>query len=196
MPSKLKDLHWASGPENFRRLSAAEQLSFVEAYFWPARGRIVSTAAAYTWTFLPADLQYAVDPDFVLVAKGGRRGWAFAQNAAFDANGDARIAVRELDKAIERQCRGPRWEEIVTLSGIGWEVPQAVPFDVETTLGIQQALKAFGFDPGSLDGIPGARTRSAVMLFQQSTPGLAVDGLVGPRTRAALAERLHEAGLA
>lgn len=195
MPSKLQDLGWHSGPENFRRLSAADQVPFVEAYFWPARGKIVSTAAAYVWTFLPADLQLAADPNAVLVQKGGRRSWAFAQNSAFDANGDAKIVVRELDKAIERQCRGPRWEEIVTLSGIGWEVPQAVPFDTLSTLGIQQCLKAFGFDPGPLDGIPGARTRAAVMLFQQSV-GLVPDGLVGPLTRRALTDRVHELGLA
>lgn len=194
MPSTLERLGWERGPEAFRRLSAADQLPFVEAYFWPHRGKVVSTAAAYVVTFLPADVDHAGDPDFVLVAKGGRRGWAFAQNAAFDANHDARITVGELDQAIERQCRGPRWEEIVSRSGIGWEVPARVPFDLRSTLGIQEALKALGFDPGPLDGIPGAATRGAVMQFQAAS-GLVVDGLVGPRTRAALDAQLRACGL-
>lgn len=194
MPDTLVRLHWASGPENFRTLTAEQQLQYVESYFWPHRGQIVSTAAAYTATFLPADIEHASDPNFVLVAKGGRRGWAFAMNAAFDANHDARITVGELDKAIERQCRGPRWEEIVDLSGIPWEVVAHVPFDLFTTLGIQEALQALGYSPGQLDGIPGQRTRGAVLQYQTDM-GLKVDGLVGSRTRASLDARLRTTGL-
>ena len=38
--------------------------------------------------------------------------------------------------------------------------------DLATTLGHQAALRALGFDPGPLDGVPGPRTRAAVRAFQ------------------------------
>ncbi len=46
---------------------------------------------------------------------------------------------------------------------------------------IQQALKAAGFDPGTIDGRMGQRTRTAVRDFQVAQ-GLDPDGKVGPRT--------------
>ena len=50
---------------------------------------------------------------------------------------------------------------------------------------IQQALKDKGFDPGGIDGVWGRKTIDAVKRFQ-SDQRLTVDGIVGPRTRAAL----------
>ena len=50
---------------------------------------------------------------------------------------------------------------------------------------IQQALKDKGFDPGRIDGVWGRKTIAAVKLFQ-SEQGLTADGVVGPRTKAAL----------
>jgi len=54
---------------------------------------------------------------------------------------------------------------------------------------IQQALMAAGLDPGPVDGIWGRRTQAAVMEFQRRE-GLAVDGIVGPATWAALQEAM------
>ncbi len=50
---------------------------------------------------------------------------------------------------------------------------------------LQRLLTASGFDTGPADGAFGPRTTDAVRAFQQSR-GLAVDGEVGPGTRAAL----------
>jgi uncharacterized protein (TIGR02594 family) len=50
---------------------------------------------------------------------------------------------------------------------------------------IQQALKDKGFDPGEIDGVWGRRTIAAVKHFQ-AHQGLTADGIVGPRTTAAL----------
>lgn len=54
-----------------------------------------------------------------------------------------------------------------------------------STLDIQRKLKALGFDPGALDGIPGPRTTAAVKAFQIDNR-LTVDGIVGPETLRAL----------
>jgi uncharacterized protein (TIGR02594 family) len=50
---------------------------------------------------------------------------------------------------------------------------------------IQEALKAKGFNPGPIDGVWGRNTISAVKAFQQKE-GLKVDGVIGPKTTAAL----------
>jgi uncharacterized protein (TIGR02594 family) len=50
---------------------------------------------------------------------------------------------------------------------------------------IQQALKDKGFDPGGIDGVWGRKTIAAVKQFQ-SEQGLNIDGIVGPKTAAAL----------
>ncbi|PIW68371.1 MAG: hypothetical protein COW10_02905, partial [Candidatus Omnitrophica bacterium CG12_big_fil_rev_8_21_14_0_65_42_8] len=46
---------------------------------------------------------------------------------------------------------------------------------------IQAALKNAGFNPGSIDGKIGPRTRQAIKDFQKSK-GLVPDGVVGPKT--------------
>lgn len=55
----------------------------------------------------------------------------------------------------------------------------------EQVKALQQALAREGFDPGSVDGKFGANTERAVKAFQRAN-GLTVDGVVGPKTRAAL----------
>ena len=55
-----------------------------------------------------------------------------------------------------------------------------------TTLEIQRRLKALGYDTGPLDGVRGRLTIRAVKAFQRDRK-LAVDGIAGPLTRAALA---------
>lgn len=50
---------------------------------------------------------------------------------------------------------------------------------------LQNRLVAAGFNPGPVDGIFGRRTHEAVLAFQKSK-NLTQDGIVGPRTWAAL----------
>lgn len=58
---------------------------------------------------------------------------------------------------------------------------------------IQTKLKRWGYYTGSIDGIYGPLTKKAVRYFQ-SKNGLAVDGIVGPKTAAALGMRLSSSG--
>ena len=50
---------------------------------------------------------------------------------------------------------------------------------------VQKKLKNWGYYKGSVDGIYGSKTKSAVILFQKRN-GLAVDGIVGNKTLAAM----------
>ena len=52
-------------------------------------------------------------------------------------------------------------------------------------LSIQTALQKLGYAPGTLDGIMGSQTQSAIKEFQLAS-GLAADGIVGSMTQAAL----------
>lgn len=52
---------------------------------------------------------------------------------------------------------------------------------------LQRQLAALGWEVGAADSVFGVKTRRAVVAFQQST-GLAADGIVGPKTIAALGQ--------
>lgn len=58
---------------------------------------------------------------------------------------------------------------------------------------IQTKLKRWGYYTGSIDGIYGPQTKKAVRYFQ-SKNGLTVDGIVGPKTAAALGMKLSSSG--
>lgn len=53
------------------------------------------------------------------------------------------------------------------------------------TADVQKALKAFGFDPGPIDGVRGRKTIAAIRAFQAARK-LEIDGIAGPQTMSAL----------
>lgn len=201
MPATLHGLGFMGAPEqaatDFRAQNATGQLHWARSYYMPARGRLVSKSAAYLWTFIPADIGLAGDPDAIISAKvgsnvcpDGRRSAIFDVNAGFDDDGDLAIEVHELDDHIDRACTGPRWAEVrdrmrvqLGLEPLG--TTDDGPAPITTALGIQQALDLLGFEPGELDGYMGPKTRLALVAFQ-AAHGLKPDGIPGPNTRALL----------
>lgn len=180
---------WGFTRAQFAALPADEQIQYALKYLAPFKGALTSSAAIYTAVFLPAFVHEADDPTYVLCARGEKLGWAYSANAVFDADGDGRITVGELDDAIHRNWTGPRCAEMLARAGItdapAWATPD--PEDLRTTFGVQRVLSRLGYDlgPSGVDGMPGTFTRLAVVHFQQRS-GLVADGLVGPNTRAAL----------
>ncbi len=201
MPFILSGLgfHPELGPraraEAFCKLTVGQQLPYVRRYYLPHKGKLVNVSAWYLATFLPAFLSHADEPEYVLATKGaaGFSGAVYYANAAFDADRDLKIQVRELGEAVTRNCVGQRWHELeARLMGKSVPppeiiIPPARSTDLGTWLGIQMALKSLGYDPGPIDGFHGPKTRAGVLAFQKDHPPLAQDGVYGPATRAALA---------
>ncbi len=57
---------------------------------------------------------------------------------------------------------------------------------------LQEALFFCGSFPGTIDGINGPKTKAAIKNFQESC-GLSCDGICGPQTKAHIAQKLDEA---
>ncbi len=187
MPFILVGLGYRYGHERFRTLTATEQLPWVLAYYEPHRGHLHTVGGLYCATFLPSLVSHAAEPAFVLTARGGPLGWAYAPNAGFDANHDYAITVGELEAAVARSCKGRRWAELLSRLDGGPVVEEPFGTDLSTTAGLQNALHRLGFDVGKVDGIPGPKTRGGVLAFQKEhSPPLVVDGVYGPKTRAQL----------
>jgi len=179
--------------ETFRRLSAEEQLPFVEEYFSAFIGKgLTSAARLYQATFLPATLDLGSDPDTVIAQQGGINSFAVDANKVFDTNNDGAITVGELQAAIDRNTKNARFAEIINRLN-GESIDETI--DLNTTLGIQLALQALGFNPGGIDGVSGPATQKAIEQFQANN-GLAQDGVVGPETQLALAAALDAAEVA
>ncbi len=64
-------------------------------------------------------------------------------------------------------------------------------FDRQQTRDVQRALTLLGLDPGPADGVLGPRTKAAVTRFQQAE-GLTSTGVLDPETRSRLAERQRD----
>jgi hypothetical protein len=206
LPSTLAHLGWTDTPQAFRQLSADQQLPYVEAYFQPYVHFVLDSAArVYQVVFLPSSLSLGSSMDTVIAEKGGLNSGVYDRNRGLDVDFDGTITVGELQKAIERHYNAPRWQEIVQREnaagagggsaggGAGGDDPNGSPgsgaIDLRTQSGIADALEALGFDRQHY------AYAEAVRAFQQRS-GLAADGIVGPRTRAALTSALDENGIA
>jgi len=86
----------------------------------------------------------------------------------------------------------------LAVSGGGGEEPEVEteeavlpPADLSTWLARQKALKALGYDPGTVDGVFGPHTKAALQAFQ-SDQSLDPDGIWGPKTEAVMLATMGE----
>ena len=208
LPSTLRGLGWTGSTQQFRRLTAEDQLQYVERYFQPYAHFNLNTAArVYQVVFLPSSLSLGSSMDTVIVQQGGVNSGAYAGNKGLDTDNDGAITVGELQQAIERHQTSARWREIearlnATGSGSGTGGGDegggtgdtsgggdGGSIDLGTQSGIFDALEALGFDRQSFT------FTAAVKAFQQQN-GLDPDGVVGPHTRSALEAALTDSGIA
>lgn len=111
MPSTLRGLGWTGTPEEFRELSAVQQIPYVEAYYRPYKGKLHDDGLVYVANFLPAYLSAAASggDSYVLT----QRGEAFYdQNQILDRNGDGAISVGDLRRHLAIQDKGARYDTI------------------------------------------------------------------------------------
>jgi murein L,D-transpeptidase YcbB/YkuD len=91
------------------------------------------------------------------------------------------VAQRPPARLSRRTATGGHASDAVLARGSGYDEPGGSPL----VRRLQHRLALAGFAPGPVDGLYGPRTEVAVSRFQAAT-GLAIDGIAGSHTLAAL----------
>lgn len=94
----------------------------------------------------------------------------------------------QISTGQSKAPNGVSWDALIAdFDAMGGNVPAGgQSFNLQTITGVQQALNYLGANPPLVvDGKDGLKTRAAIEAFQKAH-GLAVDGIVGRFTRAAL----------
>ncbi len=129
MPATLRNLGFPGTHEDYRKLTATEQLVWAEKYYAPYKGSLGSAASCYVSTFLPAFVKFSGNPDYVLCDNKDRLAWAYKANTVFDSDHDGRITVGEMQARIDYVTHGPRWDELVSRIAIANVKPEGVEDD-------------------------------------------------------------------
>lgn len=93
MPSTAREL--GTTVEAIKKLTAVEQLTFVQKYLQPYKGRMKTWVDVYLAVFYPRAIG---NPNFVITPDVVAR-----QNKIFDLNNDLDITVKEIETALWRQ---------------------------------------------------------------------------------------------
>ena len=162
MPATLMGLGWKDGDAAFRRLSAEQQVSWVERYYLPYATWCKSDALCYVATFLPATGAKACEmgDQFVLCGQRGPLAWAYNANKVLDVDGDGAISVADLGARLAKVCVGARYAAIVERlrRAMGLEpkdVPEPAPTEPEipclrdSTPDEETSLHVFPKDPST-----------------------------------------------
>ena len=105
-------------PDEFKRLSIAEQLPYVYKYFAPHTGQLINSTAVYMLLWQPAYVAHAGDPNWTHPSwsqsyNGGSPFNIYNQNSAFDKAGRGYIVVGDLRDVADGQLYRPRTQELI-----------------------------------------------------------------------------------
>jgi len=96
----------------------------------------------------------------------------------------AKIAEKKyLIPGVSNRSSRLKWTDRVES---GYTMVPGAGMESDGVYQLQTQLKGMGFDPGTADGVMGPRTKAAIKEFQKAN-GLTVDGIVGPQTATVLA---------
>lgn len=122
LAKQLPSVGWRGTVEDYRRLSAEEQLPFIERWYvnlGPLLGRVEDVASLYLANFLPALLPGGAALDRVLLRSdgtgfGGQEGAWYRDNRGLDHEKKGVITVGDLVRSVERAQAGDRayWAEV------------------------------------------------------------------------------------
>jgi len=143
----------------FCRLSLEVQLVWAYRYYRPHSGKLVNPGACYAANFVPAWIEHASTPTWIICAKDGRSDggltperseeW-FRENAGLDVDGDGAITMGDLAAKAERSAATPRGQELLArLNALrADQLPEETQPDLSAEIAELQALAA---EPPPLD---------------------------------------------
>jgi len=115
-----------------------------------------------------------------------------AAGGVFSGGGHKGAATPEATKTTPATTTTPPTQPASTPSRVPASTLKLGDKGKQVTL-LQRALKRLGYSPGTIDGKYGPSTQRAVARFQ-SAAKLATDGILGPKTLAALAQAVSAKG--
>lgn len=108
MPSTAKSL--GTSTEELEKMTAVEQLDFVEKYFKPHKGKLLTIEDAYMAVLFPKGI--GKGKDFVLFKKPSVQ---YKQNRGLDVSGDGKITVGEACRKVSERLGSASMSDIVEL---------------------------------------------------------------------------------
>jgi len=142
IPSRIAQAGYRGKPDDYIKLSAEDQLPYVEKYYAQWRGKLTSVGRLYQVNYVPGTIDTVTTPDGVLSGKDGPRKDAYDGNPALDPPHKGTITIADLEIAANAavnssaKYRGgggatlkERWEEIVgRLAAVPATAASTVPY--------------------------------------------------------------------
>lgn len=101
----------------------------------------------------------------------------------FDLQSDSEPVLEFLESQFPVRFLKKGDKDTGSGSIVHWEGPLEAP---ETLAGVQQRLQLLGYYTGCVDGTMGRKSERAILEFQADEGSLVIDGVAGPKTKAAL----------
>ncbi len=155
MPATAKNL--GTSIAALEKMTAEDQLDFVEKYFTPHKGKLLTIEDAYMAVLYPKGI--GKGRDFVLFEKGTTK---YKQNSGLDVNGDGKITVGEACKKVAERLGTTSVGNIVELKkGDKGAAVESLQDDLIDLGYLTLEQKKTGI------GIFGNKTESALKQFQK-----------------------------